>query len=294
MVDSYRFFDTVVKHRIVLSPSMVRFVFTGEDVAGMAFPGPDQRIKMFFPEQAGQRPELPRGPDWIAAFRALDDASKPAMRTYTIRALRADVAEVDIDFAVHGSIGPASRWALEAKEGNPMVLFAPDARAEHDSRGYEWHPPQDVDRVLIVADESALPAVASILDHITASPSRPRIEALIEVPTEADRLPLAALEGLSVRWLPRDHAYDYGQRLLEALRDVPLPRHGADAAVTDIDVDNDILWEQASGGDGAFYAWIAGEAAAVLDIRRHLVNERGVDRKAMNLMGYWRKGRSLD
>lgn len=294
MVDSYRFFDVVVKRRVVLSPSMVRFVFTGEDVAGMTFPGPDQRIKMFFPEVTGQKPAVPRGPDWISEFRALDDAAKPAMRTYTIRALRTGQTEVDIDFAVHGSVGPASRWALEAGEGDPMVMYAPTTAALEDPRGYEWHPPEGVGRVLILADESALPAVASIVEHIAASAARPRIDALIEVPTEADAVPLIPLEGLTVHWLPRDGGQDYGQRLLEALRGISLPVSAPGDALPDVDVDTDILWEQASGGASTFYAWIAGEAGAVLDIRRHLVNERGVDRKAMNLMGYWRKGRTLD
>ncbi len=294
MVDSYRFFDVVVKRRVVLSPSMVRFVFTGEDLAGMTFPGPDQRIKMFFPEVKGQKPAVPRGPDWISEFRALDDAAKPAMRTYTIRALRAGQTEVDIDFAVHGSVGPASRWALEAGEGDPMVMYAPTTAALEDPRGYEWHPPEGVGRVLILADESALPAVASIVEHIATSAARPRIDALIEVPTEADAVPLMPLEGLTVHWLPRDGGQDYGQRLLDALRGISLPVSAPGDALPDVDVDTDILWEQASGGASTFYAWIAGEAGAVLDIRRHLVNERGVDRKAMNLMGYWRKGRTLD
>lgn len=40
------------------------------------------------------------------------------------------------------------------------------------------------------------------------------------------------------------------------------------------------------------YAWLAGEAGAIKTLRRHLVAERGVDRRAVAFMGYWRLGRA--
>jgi NADPH-dependent ferric siderophore reductase len=41
---------------------------------------------------------------------------------------------------------------------------------------------------------------------------------------------------------------------------------------------------------GVPYAWIAGEAGAVRALRRHLVGERGFDRRAVTFTGYWRRG----
>jgi NADPH-dependent ferric siderophore reductase len=38
---------------------------------------------------------------------------------------------------------------------------------------------------------------------------------------------------------------------------------------------------------------VAGEAADVLTIRAFLVKWRGLDRRSLNLMGYWRRGQSL-
>ncbi|WP_428701573.1 SIP domain-containing protein [Stenotrophomonas indicatrix] len=62
-----------------------------------------------------------------------------------------------------------------------------------------------------------------------------------------------------------------------------------------IDVDAQILWEQAdASADGALYAWVAGEAGAVMAIRRHLLKGCGLDRRAITFMGYWRQGRVLD
>jgi iron complex transport system ATP-binding protein len=39
------------------------------------------------------------------------------------------------------------------------------------------------------------------------------------------------------------------------------------------------------------YAWIAGEAAVVRDLRRLLVHDLGVDRRDVAFMGCWRQGR---
>jgi NADPH-dependent ferric siderophore reductase len=40
-------------------------------------------------------------------------------------------------------------------------------------------------------------------------------------------------------------------------------------------------------------AWVAGESAAVMNIRRYWVGELGLDRRALTFMGYWREGRVL-
>jgi NADPH-dependent ferric siderophore reductase len=42
------------------------------------------------------------------------------------------------------------------------------------------------------------------------------------------------------------------------------------------------------------YAWIAGESGSVKALRRHLVNERELDRRRVTFVGYWRKGLSED
>lgn len=62
----------------------------------------------------------------------------------------------------------------------------------------------------------------------------------------------------------------------------------------DIDIDEEILWELASPESGSFYAWVAGESAAVMAIRRYLVQERGIDKRHLTLMGYWRLGKVFD
>ena len=67
----------------------------------------------------------------------------------------------------------------------------------------------------------------------------------------------------------------------------------------DVDVDSGILWEvpaetTAATGSSGVYAWLAGEAAVVKALRRHLVQTAGIDRRSVAFMGYWREGKRSD
>jgi NADPH-dependent ferric siderophore reductase len=45
---------------------------------------------------------------------------------------------------------------------------------------------------------------------------------------------------------------------------------------------------------GRVHAFVHGEAGSVRDIRRHLVDERGVAREHLSVSGYWRRGKNED
>lgn len=292
---TYRLFDVALKQRTVLSPSLTRMVFAAPDVANMKTEGPDQRIKVFFPLPGQDAPQVPQGEDWYARYRALPEGERAPMRTYTIRALRPEAGEVDVDFVLHGETGPASRWATHARIGDRIGLLAPDAQVADSSQGFEWKPPTDVQRVLLVADETALPAVAGILEDLARWPHPPQVQAFLEVAHDADVLPLAAPLGAQLFWLAREGAA-HGQLLQQAVqaRVGPLGLRAAQQDLAEIDIDQDILWEQASAQGGGLYAWVAGEAGAVMAIRRHLVKDCGIDKRAITFMGYWRHGKVLD
>lgn len=54
---------------------------------------------------------------WFGAWRAMPDADRPVMRSYTVREQRRTpegADEVDIDFVLHGDASPTSRWAWAA------------------------------------------------------------------------------------------------------------------------------------------------------------------------------------
>ncbi|HCL4305202.1 TPA: siderophore-interacting protein [Pseudomonas aeruginosa] len=298
---AYRLFNVELKRREQLSPALTRFVFGGPEVAEMKTLAADQRIKIFFPDASGQPPSLPGGSEWYQAYRSVEPARRPPMRTYTIRALRAEQEEVDVEFVLHGENGPASAWATHARIGDRLQLAAPNRQYGDDPGGYEWKPPAGVRHILLIADETALPAVAGILEELAGEAEPPVVEAFLEVPGEADILDLPAIPAARLHWLPRYQAGIHsrnGERMIEAARQARLPERevagGAAQELEDIDIDEEILWELASPESGSFYAWVAGESAAVMAIRRYLVQERGIDKRHLTLMGYWRLGKVFD
>ncbi|MNQ63291.1 Vibriobactin utilization protein ViuB [compost metagenome] len=299
-VRPYQVFDIELKQRVTLSPSLTRLVFTGADVNLMQTLAPDQRVKLLFPAADGSLPALPKAGDWQAARRSLAPQQQPPMRSYTIRALRAEHAELDIDFVLHGETGPASAWATHAQPGARLQIVAPHRFAGKDPGGYEWQPPLGAQQVLLIGDETALPAIAGILETLADHAAGPQVQAFIEVPHAADCLPLRCAPGTQLHWLPRDAlGFCQGDAIVHAakkLAQLPLPAdsHRPVKGIKDIDIDKKRVWEKAETTRSTFYAWVAGESMAVMTIRKYLINERGLDRKALTLMGYWRQGRVLD
>lgn len=254
----FRFFDVHVVRAELLGPSMRRITFGGEGLAGLTCGGRDQRVKLFLPHGHQEAPVMPGADDdWYPRYRAMDPDVRAVMRTYTVCGQRREPEEFDVEFALHGDGGPASRWATSARPGDRVAVLGP---THEDNGGVDFRPPPDTGCVLLAADETALPAVAGILAWL---PPGTRVRAWIEVPHAADirRLPTEA--DAEITWLVHGQAGP----AVEAIRDAALPA-------------------------GAPYAWIAGEAGAVRTLRRHLVGERGFDRRAVTFTGYWRRGAS--
>lgn len=281
-----------------ISPAFVRVWLTGPEVAEIGVDGPllDQRIKLVFPGTAGL-PSLGGEPDdWYAAWSALPPARRGHLRTYTVRALEGEGAgtRLVIDIVVHdgpaAELGPGCRWAQQASPGDRLLLVAP--RRGVPFGGIEWNPGR-AGRVLLVGDETAAPAIASILE---SAPLDTAGTAYIEVPGTRDVLDVRTPPGLRLVWLPRT-GLPHGQRTMaavSALFGMPVPPGLVGTAVDD-------LWETpaySSSGeateDGApdrgLYAWVAGESTMVTALRRLLVHDVGLPRRQVAFMGYWRRG----
>ncbi|MFG6666131.1 siderophore-interacting protein [Halomonas sp. HNIBRBA4712] len=302
---AYQLFDITLARRTQVSPSLVRFTFTGPDVRQMASYAPDQRIKLFFAQPGADLTplfEYPPSQDWYSAYQALPDAIRPFMRTYTIRALRPALGEVDIEFVLHGDTGPASRWAMNARPGDTLAMVAPRAGAPGPHLGFEWKPPKGVRRILLMADETAVPAAVGILEELRGHTAPPRIEAFFEVPCEDDAQPLADTAWLARSTLP---AREHGERLLEAVRGIDLAREieilggkpgralENESGISEAEESDAPFWEPACADDGEpFYAWIAAETRVARKLRRYLVNECGVPKRCVASMGYWRQGQA--
>jgi NADPH-dependent ferric siderophore reductase len=295
----YKLFDVTLHRKTQLSPHMMRLTLVGPPVREMATWAPDQRVKLFFPAADGSQSRLAQEEGWYARFKSMLVDRRPAMRTYTIRHLRAEQGEVDIDFVLHGETGPASRWALRAQAGDSMQILAPDRHySAQQAGGFEWKPPTALQQLLLVADSTALPAAMGILDELAVRAEPPQTQAFFEVDTAQDMLAVPDWPGLSVQWLIRDEsaATVAGALMVDAVQQASLPVHashkGQAVELAEVDIDQDILWEVADTATEGFYGWIAGESAAVMRLRKYLIKECGIPREALNLMGYWRYNKS--
>lgn len=330
-------FDVEVRSVQRLSTNFQRITFGGECLRSFGVQGPadDLRIKVVIPPVAadGTRCQVPEidceDGGWYQRWLAMDAGQRGSMRTYTVRASRCTAAEpeIDVDFVMHfdadGIGGPASSWAAEAKPGDRVTVIGPNVVhciTAETYGGIEWRPGL-ARHVMLAGDETAVPAIAAILENLPAGITG---HALLEVPDEADIQPISTASGVRVSWLPRC-GRTHGELLDEAVRGAvavpgyvglvdpagaapatPVPGRGQEPE--DVDVDSAILWETPArlapevvesspspntpAGALPFYAWIAGEAAVVRGLRRYLVRDAGIDRKQVAFMGYWRQGRA--
>lgn len=289
---AWRFFDVEVSAVRRLSPTYLRLTFTGADLDELADNGWDQRFKLVFPAPSGGYHELPTGADWHTRWRELPGERQPPIRTYTVRAVRPELREVDVDMVLHGDSGPASRFAGRADVGDRLVLLGPNTRYDGAHGGLEFRPPAGHSGpTLLAADETAVPAVLAILERL---PSDAFGEAVLEVPDAADIADVVAPPGVRLTWLVRQTS---GTELPKAVR-AACERIGAGGGVSGQELapdpadDEDPLWEVPDVATAGFYAWLAGESSVVTGLRRHLVRDLGVDKRQVAFMGYWREGRT--
>lgn len=173
-----------------LSESLVRVVFTGDELAGFDPVHADSYVKLCFPDPAG------------------DPADRPRMRTYTVRSFEPETRELTLDFVVHGDAGLAGPWAAAAQPGDEALLLGP---------GGGYSPSAGADVHVLVGDESALPAIAVALERV---PAQAAVRALVEVHGPGDEIELA--RSRDVTWLHRG-AGAIGSRLLDAVTNLSLP-----------------------------------------------------------------------
>jgi len=226
-----------------VTPRLVSITVTGDALHGFELTQPTSHIKLFLAPDGGELVLPTQGPDG-PVFP--DDAMRPVIRTYTPRRYDATTNTLEIQFALHGE-GPAAQWAGRAAAGDKLAVAGPGGRFQLDTAAERWW---------IAGDESALPAIAGLLESL---PITARAEVHLEVADATDELPLPAA---SVTWHHR-RAGAYGAELL--------------AAATALTV-----------SPGTSY-WVACEAAAVRRIRRQLL-DAGVPRQSLTTRGYWRLG----
>ncbi|AUS77543.1 siderophore-interacting protein [Actinoalloteichus sp. AHMU CJ021] len=245
-----------------ITPRLARISFGG-DLDGFRDVAPDQQVKLFFAKPGQAVPAPPPMPEdgdalrWYQAYLAMPDAERPWMRAYTVRRHDPRAGRIDIDFVLHDHDGPAGTWAASARIGDLVGMVGPAPSHRRTAVEHDWQ--------LLVGDETALPAIAAILERLSPGD---RAVAFVELADPAERQVIDSAGDVDLRWIGRRPGA-HGAALLDAVRAATFP-------------------------PGRVAPWIAGEASTVRAVRRHLVGERGVDRRSIAFTGYWRVDRSQD
>ena len=191
-------------------------------------------------------------PSWNGNEFLLPDGRRPTIRTLTPRRVDPDALELEVEIVLHGE-GAASDWAAAAEPGDQAAISGP-------GRGYAID--RDAPAFVLVGDETAIPAVSQLLEVL---PTETPVQVHIEVAHPDARLALSDHPHATVEWCDLPSGASPGDALLGAAR-------GADVV------------------PGA-RVWVAGEAAAMQRIRRHLFEDRGLPRAHASVRGYWKHGR---
>jgi NADPH-dependent ferric siderophore reductase len=247
-----------------VSPSFHRVTVSGPELDGFDAMGYDQWFRLFLqlPHQPELRLPTSTSAAWWPQHLAVPERHRPHLSNYTVAGYRqardADShAELDIDFVVHrgpdGELeGGAAIWACAARPGDAVGLL---------DQGCLFDCPDDASDVVVVADESGLPAVEGIVRSL---PRDAVGTVIVEVPAADDRRELATPPGVDVNWVVRDdpHAVPGGRALAELRRRVV--------------------------AGPSTYAFVVGESGLATGGRRHL-HGLGVPKDRITFSGFWRR-----
>jgi len=227
--------------------------FAGDELRGYEPSGPGEHIKLFFPAP-GERSVPPFTPDENGRPIFTADAARPVGRTYTPLNWDPEHLQLDVDFVTHAS-GAAISWLQQVEAGDEVYVVGPAGPVAVDPNA-DWY--------LIAGDESAIPAIVTMLQSLPASLPK---TVLIEVGNDAladglaDDIPGAV-------WLSRDvRNASYGKLLMEAVRSFEAP-----------------------AGRGKVF--VACEASLMREIRRFFLGASGMSRETIHTHGYWKLNES--
>jgi NADPH-dependent ferric siderophore reductase len=172
-------------------------------------------------------------------------------RNFTVRGLEPGRSELDVDFFLHGDAGRASAWAERARVGDAIGFAGPRTH---------WKGGNHAAWSLLAADETGVPALLAILETL---PAGHRTIALAEVSDNTERQEVETAADVELVWLVRGgRPPGTATVLADAVAELELP-------------------------DGPGRVWGGGEAMVMRALRDDL-GARGVPRRSVHALGYWK------
>lgn len=234
-----------VFEKVERSPRLLRITLIGDGLKTLEVDQPAASVRLLVPESGDGELEMPTwdGNEFLRA-----DGSRPLLRTFTPLRLDNGAGRMDLEIVRHDG-GAVSGWAETVSPGDAAAVSGP-------GRGFDL--PDGVTRLVLLGDETALPAVAQLMEWM---PDEVEIEAHVAVVT--DDAVVAMPDDGAVTWHVDERP---GESLVELARttsaeDLPDTTH----------------------------LWAAGEASAMQAIRNHLFDDLGLARSRATVRGYWKR-----
>ena len=239
-----------VLERVERSPRLLRITLIGDGLKTLEVDQPAASVRLLVPGPGDDDLEMPTwdGNEFLRA-----DGTRPLLRTFTPLRVDNDAGRMDLEIVRHDG-GAVSGWAETVSPGDPAAVNGP-------GRGFDL--PDGTTRLLLLGDETALPAVAQLMEWM---PVEVEIEAHVEVVTDEAVVSMpdgsAVADHRAVTW----HVCDPpGGALVELAR-----------SLTADDLPD------------TTHLWAAGEASAMQAIRNHLFDDLGLARSRATVRGYWK------
>jgi NADPH-dependent ferric siderophore reductase len=179
---------------------------------------------------------------------------KPSLRKYTVRSVDLATGQLDIDFVLHADAGPGSSFAETVTIGTEVGVLGPGGGGLADANWY-----------LFAGDETAIPAIARMLENLPAQASG---VGYLEVGSASEIQNLQKPAAVDIHWLIRS-AEKPGTLLVEAVSGTSYPQ-----------------------GDQGIYLWAACEFAAFKTIRQLARQTWKLKPEHHLVVAYWRQGRT--
>lgn len=241
--------------RTQITPRYVGITLGGPAVRDLNFLSPDDDVRVAIPIDLDAIPgdlQVNYEPEYTVTYP--DDAPPYEIKAYTIRRYDPDAEEIDLEIALHDK-GHGDYWGRHAQPGQTVLVAG-----AWGSFVYEG----GMDRIVLIGDETALPAIGHWIERLQP-PTAATV--IAEIQDEAEQISFHPVDGvhLTVYWVHRRDAQPGRNPLLEqAVR------------------------ELVRLADNCLY-WGNGESSTMREIRRYLVDDLGVHRKAIQLGGYWKR-----
>lgn len=239
-----------VINSIQLTENMQRITFKAEDLSDFDMETEGGYIKLLFNDNGE------------TDLSGITEGTRPTMRTYTVRNLRKEQNELDVDFVRHHHAntvisaetgGFASAWSQNAVNGDTISIAGPGS-----IKGLNHH----ADWFFLVADMTALPALSAKLE---ALPVTAVGYAVIEINHQSDKQTLTKPQGIELVWVIKSDE----KELTATVRAQE--------------------WKV-----GLVSVWSACEFNQMRQLRTYFRNEKEVDKDDLYISSYWKEGSTED